>query len=41
MHLDIAGPAFLTKRDGYRPKGGTGTEVRLLVEFIKRRAAKA
>ena len=41
IHLDIAGPAFLTRRDGYRPKGGTGTGVRLLVEFIKRRAAKA
>ncbi|MEO8591269.1 MAG: peptidase M17 [Flavobacteriales bacterium] len=38
IHLDIAGPAFLTKRDGYRPKGGTGVGVRLFYEFIKRRA---
>ncbi|MCC6576547.1 MAG: peptidase M17 [Flavobacteriales bacterium] len=38
IHLDIAGPAFLTRRDGYRPKGGTGTGVRLLVEFLQRRA---
>lgn len=38
IHLDIAGPAFLTKKDGYRPKGGTGVGVRLFYEFIKRRA---
>jgi leucyl aminopeptidase len=40
IHLDIAGPAFLDKRDHYRPKGGTGVGVRLLHEFIKRRAAE-
>jgi leucyl aminopeptidase len=39
IHLDIAGPAFLDKRDHYRTKGGTGTGVRLLYAFIKRRAA--
>lgn len=39
IHLDIAGPAFLTKRDAYRTKGGTGVGVRLFYEFIKRRAA--
>jgi leucyl aminopeptidase len=38
IHLDIAGPAFLTKRDAYRTKGGTGVGVRLFYEFIKRRA---
>ena len=38
IHLDIAGPAFLMRRDGYRPKGGTGTGVRLLVDFLQRRA---
>ncbi len=38
IHLDIAGPAFLTKRDGYRTKGGTGVGVRLLYEYMKRRA---
>jgi leucyl aminopeptidase len=34
-HLDIAGPAFLNGRDGYRPKGGTGVGVRLLFDFFK------
>lgn len=38
IHLDIAGPAFLTRRDGYRTKGGTGVGVRLFYEFIKQRA---
>ncbi|MEZ4807411.1 MAG: peptidase M17 [Flavobacteriales bacterium] len=37
IHLDIAGPAFLGKRDAYRPKGGTGVGVRLFYEFIKSR----
>ena len=35
MHLDIAGPAFLTRPDSYRGKGGTGAGVRLLYQFIK------
>ena len=30
IHLDIAGPAFLTAPESYRGKGGTGTGVRLL-----------
>lgn len=34
VHLDIAGPAFLSKRDNYRPIGGTGVGVRLLFDFI-------
>jgi leucyl aminopeptidase len=34
LHLDIAGPAFLTAPDSYRGKGGTGTGVRLLYEFL-------
>ncbi|MBK9176320.1 MAG: peptidase M17 [Flavobacteriales bacterium] len=38
IHIDIAGPAFLTKRDGYRTKGGSGVGVRLLYEFLKLRA---
>jgi leucyl aminopeptidase len=38
IHLDIAGPAFLTRKDGYRTKGGTGVGVRLFYEFIKQRA---
>lgn len=34
-HLDIAGPAFLNAKDGYRCKGGTGYGVRLLFDFFK------
>ncbi|MGI4875733.1 MAG: leucyl aminopeptidase family protein [Janthinobacterium lividum] len=34
LHLDIAGPAFLTAPDSYRGKGGTGTGVRLVYEFL-------
>ena len=37
IHLDIAGPAFTHKKDGYRGLGGTGAGVRLLVEFLKNR----
>ena len=35
MHLDIAGPAFITAKDGYRGKGGTGVGVRLLFDYLK------
>ncbi|MCW3071820.1 MAG: peptidase [Bacteroidetes bacterium] len=35
MHFDIAGPAFLTAKDGYRPKGGTGVGVRLLFDYFR------
>lgn len=35
MHFDIAGPAFLTTKDGYRIKGGTGVGVRLLFDYFK------
>lgn len=35
MHFDIAGPSFLTARDGYRIKGGTGVGVRLLFDYFK------
>ncbi len=34
IHLDIAGPAFIEKSDGYRGVGGTGFGVRLLFDFI-------
>jgi leucyl aminopeptidase len=37
IHLDIAGPAFLEKRDSYRGQGGTGVGVRLLFDFLKRK----
>ncbi|MCB9233816.1 MAG: leucyl aminopeptidase [Bacteroidia bacterium] len=35
IHLDIAGPAFLHGAEGYRGKNGTGTGVRLLLNFIE------
>lgn len=34
MHFDIAGPAFVTAKDSYRGKGGTGYGVRLLFDFL-------
>jgi leucyl aminopeptidase len=36
LHLDIAGSAFLTCQDFYRPKNGTGAGVRLLYNFLKK-----
>lgn len=36
VHLDIAGPAFLFAKDGYRGVGGSGTGVRLIIEFIRK-----
>ena len=35
VHLDIAGPAWLTKDKPYIPKGASGVGVRLMVEFLK------
>ncbi|MBE9492612.1 MAG: leucyl aminopeptidase family protein [Bacteroidetes bacterium] len=35
IHLDIAGPAFLDKKDSYRTAGGTGMGVRLLFDYMK------
>jgi leucyl aminopeptidase len=35
IHLDIAGPAFIEKKDNYMTAGGTGFGVRLLTEFFK------
>ncbi len=34
-HLDIAGPAWLTKDKPYIPKGASGVGVRLLVQFLR------
>jgi len=34
MHFDIAGPAFINAPYDYKPKGGTGTGVRLLFDFL-------
>ncbi|MET4073362.1 leucyl aminopeptidase [Hymenobacter sp. UYCo722] len=39
VHLDIAGPAYLTAPENYRGKGGTGTGVRLLYEFFQQQLA--
>ncbi len=36
IHLDIAGPAFLSKNDSYRKKGGSGIPTRLLIDFIEK-----
>ncbi|UOR07332.1 leucyl aminopeptidase [Hymenobacter aerilatus] len=38
IHLDIAAPAYLMAPDSYRGKGGTGTTVRLLYDFLKAQA---
>jgi leucyl aminopeptidase len=40
IHLDIAGPAFLEKRDSYRGSGGTGCGVRLMFEYLKSNLSK-
>jgi leucyl aminopeptidase len=38
IHLDIAGPAFTESPDSYRGKGGTGSGIRLLFDFILNKA---
>ena len=40
LHLDIAGPAFLTTAESYRGKGGTGMGVRLLYAFLTNKLSK-
>ena len=37
-HIDIAGPASVDRERGYNPRGGTGAGVRLLAEWLRRRA---
>lgn len=39
IHIDIAGPAFLHEPKPYRPKGGSGFGVRLLVDFLRNYAS--
>lgn len=34
-HIDIAGPAWSSKKKGHISKGGTGFGVRLLIEYLK------
>lgn len=36
LHMDIAGVSWLEKERHYIPKNGTGTGVRLIIEFLKR-----
>ncbi|MFH1673733.1 MAG: leucyl aminopeptidase [Pseudomonadota bacterium] len=36
LHLDIAGVSWLEKERHYIPKNGTGTGIRLMIEFLKR-----
>lgn len=38
LHLDIAGTAYTHSASGYTSKGGTGVGVRLMLEYLKRRA---
>ena len=38
VHLDIAGPALLSKDKPYIPKGASGVGVRLLVQFLMDRS---
>jgi len=40
IHLDIAGPAFLSKAEDYKPIGGTGIGVRLLFNYLQLKAKK-
>jgi len=35
IHVDLAGPSYITSDKPYRAKGGTGFGVRLLVEFLR------
>ncbi len=35
IHIDIAGPSYLTSSRDYHPKGGTGFGVRVLVEYLR------
>ncbi len=34
IHMDIAGPAWLDKTDGYRTRGGSGVGVRMVYHFL-------
>jgi leucyl aminopeptidase len=39
VHVDIAGPAFISAARHYQPAGGTGFGVKLLIELLTRRVA--
>jgi leucyl aminopeptidase len=36
IHMDIAGPAWLDKKEHYRTQGGTGSGIRLLYHFLRK-----
>jgi leucyl aminopeptidase len=38
MHFDIAAPAFGKSNDSYRGKNGTGIGVRLIYDYVRKRA---
>ena len=38
VHLDIAGPAWLSKERPYIPRGASAVGVRLLLRFLRDRA---
>lgn len=40
MHFDIAGPAYLHSADNYRGKLGTGTGVRMVLDYLKNYSSK-
>lgn len=40
MHFDIAGPAYLHSTDNYRGKLGTGTGVRMVLDYLKNYSGK-
>jgi len=40
VHIDFAGPCYLTKPKFYNPIKGTGSGLRLLVDFLERRSAE-
>jgi leucyl aminopeptidase len=35
VHMDIAGPSFLSGETGYLPAGGTGVPVRTLIQYLE------
>jgi leucyl aminopeptidase len=35
VHMDIAGPSFLSADSGYQPQGGTGIPVRTLIKYLE------
>lgn len=40
LHFDIAGPAFNHAVDHYKPKGGTGVGVRLMIDFLHKQSTR-